>query len=212
VARWLSGTAQPRLPDFFRLVDALTGRLPELAAELVPIESLPSLAPRFRAAAAAKRLAFELPWTEALLRVLETTGYRQQANRRTEYIASSLGISSAEVDHCLRDLLVADVIEKRGRSYRVKNQSAVDTQGGKAALHALKRHWSLVAAQRALDPRDNDFLAYNVVSVSRADLARIQELLRRTFREIRMLVAASQPEEQAALINLQVVTFAHDSP
>jgi transcriptional regulator with XRE-family HTH domain len=207
VARWLSGAAKPRLPDFFRLVDALSGRLPEWAAELVPIESLPALAARFRAAQAAKHLAFELPWSEALLRLLETEGYRKQRKQRATYLAACLGISAAEVETCLARLLTADVIEKRGNTYRVKAQSAVDTQGGRAALHALKRHWSLVAAERAATPRDGDFLAYNVVSVSHADLARVEQLLRRTFREIRTLVAASQPEQAAALINLQVVTF-----
>lgn len=207
VARWMSGTAKPRLPDFFRLVDALSARLPEWAAELVAIESLPSLAARFHAAQAAKRLAFELPWSEAVLRLLETEGYRRQRKQRAAYLASCLGIDTTHVNACLERLLAADVIERRGNAHRVKSQSAVDTQGGRAALHALKRHWSLVAAERAASPRDADFLAYNVVSVSHQDLARIQDLLRRTFREIRTLVAASEPEQTVALINLQVVTF-----
>src|SRR6187200_710736 len=30
IARWLNAAAQPRLPDFFRCVDAITGRLPDL--------------------------------------------------------------------------------------------------------------------------------------------------------------------------------------
>lgn len=211
IARWLSGAAKPRLPDFFRLVDALTGRLPEWAAEFVPIETLPSLATRFQAAAAAKRLAFELPWTEALLRVLETEGYRNQRARGVAYVATCLGIPTKQVEACLDQLLIADVVERRGRSYRVKGQSAVDTKGGQAALLALKSHWSRVAAERALAPAGGDFLAYNVISVSNDDLLRIRELLRRTFREIRTLVAASRPEQIAALVNLQVITFASPS-
>jgi hypothetical protein len=83
----------------------------------------------------------------------------------------------------------------------------VDTQGGKQALHGLKRHWSQVAADRLQSPREGDFFAYNLISVSNADLVRIREKLTATFREIRSLVAASQPEESAALINLQVVSF-----
>jgi transcriptional regulator with XRE-family HTH domain len=208
IARWLSGAAKPRLPDFFRVVDALTGRLPEWAAELVPVASVPSLAARFQAAAAAKRLAFELPWTEALLRVLETEGYRSQRGRGVAYVAACLGIPTTQVEACLDQLLLADVIEKRGRGYRVKGQSAVDTKGGQAALLALKHHWSEVAAARALAPADGDFLAYNVISVSNDDLSRIRDLLGRTFREIRTLVAASRPEQIAAVVNLQIVTFA----
>lgn len=207
VSRWLSGAAKPRLPDFFRLVDALTGRLPEWAAELVPIEEVPSLSARYRAAAAAKHLAFELPWTEAVLRLLETVPYRKRGRHRSSYLARCLGCSIAEVDTSLERLSSAGVIERRGSRYVVKGQLAVDTQGGKAALHALKRHWSQVASERLRAPQDTDFFGYNVISVSREDLERIREKLNVTFREIRSLVAASQPEEVAALLNLQIVVF-----
>ena len=56
-------------------------------------------------------------------------------------------------------------------------------------------------------PREHDYFAYNVVSVSAAELARIRERLLVAFRDIRSLVAASKLEEVAALINLQIFTF-----
>jgi hypothetical protein len=46
-----------------------------------------------------------------------------------------------------------------------------------------------------------------VVSTSAADLERIREILRRSFREIRALAAASEPTEAVALLNLQLVTW-----
>lgn len=207
VARWLGGKAIPRLPDFFRLLDAITHRLPEWVAELAPIDEVPLLAPRYRAAMAAKLLAFELPWSEAVLRVLETASYRRQRRHRDAYLASCLGVTTNEVQACLARLLAAQVIEKRGARFVVRSQSAVDTQGGKQALHRLKRHWSEIAAERLQTPRQDDYFAYNVISVSAADLERIRERLRMAFREIRSLVAASKPEEVAALVNLQIVTF-----
>jgi transcriptional regulator with XRE-family HTH domain len=208
IARWLKGSAKPRLPDFFRMLDALTGRLPEWIAELTDIEKVPSLEPRFRAASAAKQLAFQLPWTEAVLRLLETASYRRQRRHRSSFIAECLGIETALVQTCIERLLAAQVIEKSRGRYVVREQGAVDTQGGKQALHGLKRHWSLVAAERMLAPQDADFFAYNVMSLSGADLERVRALLRVTFREIRSLVAASEPEEVAALLNLQLVAFA----
>ena len=71
LTRWLAGTSHPRLPDFLGLVDAITGRVPELVAELVPIGEVPALAARYESVRAAKRLALDEPWTEALLRLLE---------------------------------------------------------------------------------------------------------------------------------------------
>jgi hypothetical protein len=121
-------------------------------------------------------------------------------------------VAKGEIDACIERLEQASVIEKRGSRYVVKGQMTVDTQGGQQALHGLKRHWTLVAAERLRAPQEHDFFAYNVISVSAADLERIREKLTTTFREIRSLVAASQPEQVAALLNLQVVTFRAKSP
>ena len=81
----------------------------------------------------------------------------------------------------------------------VRAPTTVDTQGGAAALHRLQQHWCKVASARLSTPAEHELLAYNVVSVSHADLARINDKLRMTFREIRSIVAASQPEQVAAV-------------
>ena len=44
-------------------------------------------------------------------------------------------------------------------------------------------------------------------SVSAADLTRIRELLGQTYREIRSIVAGSEPAERVALVNLHLVTW-----
>jgi hypothetical protein len=207
VARFLNGDAKPRLPDFFRLVDALTGRLPDFVAEFVPIAAVPSLERRFTTARAARSLAFEVPWSEAVLRLLETEAYRKQRRHQRGFIAERLGIPLEHEVECLRRLLEADIVERRGTKYHVSDRNTVDTQGGARALHDLKRHWATVAAERLVEPRDADFFAYNVMSMSRDDLDRVRELLRGAFREIRSLVAASKPEQVAALVNLELVTF-----
>jgi hypothetical protein len=207
VARFLSGQAKPRLPDFFRLVDAMTGRLPEWVAEFVSIDRVPSLEGRFRTTRAARRLAFEVPWSEAVLRLLETSAYQSKRRHTRGFIASALGISRAAEVECLQRLTEADLIDGRSGKYRVKNRDTVDTQGGQQALQDLKRHWASVAAGRLAAPHTEDLFAYNVMSLSRADLERVRELLRAAFREIRSLVAASNPDEVAALVNLQLVTF-----
>jgi hypothetical protein len=212
VARWLKGQAKPRVPEFFELVDGMTGRLPEWVAELVPIDQVPQLRDRFVAAQAAKRLAFEAPWTEAVLALLETTTYRQLPRHRPGFIAACLGISEVAERECLAKLEAAQLIERRARRYAVNSRRNVDTQGGRMALHRLKQHWSLVAARRLDAPQEADLFAYNVMSLSRADLERVRERLRAAFREIRLLVAGSAPEEVVALMNVQLVPFVCEPP
>ncbi len=72
VRRWLSGEAEPRVPDLLRLVHALTGRGPEWVSCFVEIDAVPSLAPAWRSARAAARLAFDVPWSAAVRVVIGT--------------------------------------------------------------------------------------------------------------------------------------------
>ena len=207
VSRWLRGLAKPRLPDFMRLVDGISGRLAHWVAALVPIEQVPSLAERYRAAEAARLLAFELPWTEAVLRVIETQTYRALSGHQSGWIARLLGMTEEEERRCLQALTDVGALALEESRYVVRGPTTVDTQGGSEALHRLKQHWCRVASARLCAPAEQELFAYNVVSVSRADLDRINEKLRMTFREIRSIVAASKPEQVAAVVNLQLLVF-----
>jgi transcriptional regulator with XRE-family HTH domain len=210
IARWLSGEAQPRLPDFFSLVDAITGRLPDLVAELVPIEQVPALLPRHRASSAARRLAFEEPWTEAVLRCMETAAYQSLPRHEAGWIAARLGIAPGHEQRCVDKLTAAGILRREGGRYSVTGALTVDTRADPEAVRQLMAHWSEVALGRFGARRKSDLFAYNVLSVSHADLRRIRELLRGAYREIRSIVAASQPCETAALLNLQLVGFGSD--
>ncbi len=207
LARWFTGRAKPRLPTFFRLLDGLTQRLPEFVAELVPIEQVPSLRARHRAATAARQLAYEAPWTDAVLRLLETEAYRRLRRHQPGFIGSCLGLSPKEEAEALLLLERAQVVQRRRHKFVIVDPNPVDTRGGKEALHHLKEHWTRVAIRRLREPRSEDLFAYNVMSVSEADVGRIREKLSATFREIRSIVAASKPEQLVALVNLQLLTF-----
>jgi DNA-binding MarR family transcriptional regulator len=213
VRRWLRGEAEPRLPDFFQLLDSLTGRLPEWVAAFVPIESVPSLAERHAKAEAAKRIAFEAPWSEAVLRLLETTEFRRRRRHDVSAVAQQLGVAPSDVQRCIDLLSESGIVTRVNGKYRVAGAQAVDTQGGRAALHQLKAHWARVAAERVLAPRAaTDLFAYNVVSVSLEDAERIRAILRATFREIRGLVAASEPAEAVLVLNLQLLALFAGEP
>ena len=207
VSRWFRGLAKPRLPDFMRLVDAITGRLPDWVASFVPIESVPSLRDRHRAAAAARLLALELPWTEAVLRLLETQAYRELPGHVAGWLASTLGMDPGEEQRCIDALVTAGAVGLEGRHFVVRGPTTVDTRGGAEALYRLKRHWCKVASDRLSAPCEDELFAYNVISVSRADLQLIREKLSMTFRDIRSMVAASKPEQVAAVLNLHLMAF-----
>lgn len=199
VSRWCSGQTEPRLPDFLRLFEALSLRLLDLLAELVSIEHLPSARRPWRALQNQRNLAYERPWTQAILRVLELEGYH--GGRDEAWMAGRLGIATEALRDDLEALRHAGVVQRvRGRW--VARRLAVDTRPGDAANRALKAHWSEVAAERVRAGSEGLF-AYNVFSCSREDLARLREIQLAVFRELRGVVAGSPPEV-VAVVNQQL--------
>lgn len=198
LSRWLSGQVGPRLCDFLLFIEAVTGRTSELVGSLVPIEKVPALLADHRAAEAAKRLAHEAPWTEAVLRVLESGDYVPGG------VAGQLGFDQATEDESIRRLLEAKIVARdaSGRIHVTRDLN-VDTH----AAATLKAHWCDVARQRLEVPGHSDLFAYNVLSASHEDIALIRNLLLETYREIRAVVRNSSSVEAVALINLQLVTF-----
>ncbi|MBL4632907.1 MAG: DUF4423 domain-containing protein [Kofleriaceae bacterium] len=210
VSRWLSGQSKPRLPDFFRLVEALTGRVSDLVAELVSIGDVPSLAAMYSARTAARALAFDEPWTEAILRVLETPAYQNTPEHQVGWIAARLGIAIEVEVRCIDLLVTAGVIAHREGHYQDAGPLSVDTTAHPDMVRGLKSHWTQVAKQRVQNPGERDLLAYNVVSLSKDDYQRVRDLLRSTFREIRTLVAGSSPTDTVALLNVQWIEWPMD--
>lgn len=198
VGRWLKGEAMPRLPDFLRLVEATTGRVAELVAELGLIDQVPALLDRYRTALAARDVAVEEPWSEAILRVIEV---RAKDRISAVQIALELGIETAVVRRALERLVLAGIVVK-GRGYRVVGDLNVDTRSRPDAEQRLRAHWSRTFAERVDALRPGETFGYNVMSLSAHDLGEVREVLRRAYREIRSLVAASEPRDTVALVGL----------
>jgi transcriptional regulator with XRE-family HTH domain len=207
IARWLSGQAEPRLPAFLQLVEEITGRVSDLVQALVPIEQVPTLVITHRRRAAAKRLAFDLPWTEAVLRVIETVEYQRAPSHRPGYIARRLRISESEEEEAVRRLEEAGILRQKGGRYTDIQPLTVDTTASVEDLQKLKAHWTTVCLERISRPLPDDWLGYNVVSVSESDLEQVRTVMRRAFREIRAMAAASQPIETVALLNMQLISW-----
>lgn len=207
VARWLSGRARPRLPDFFGLVEAITGRLPELIAALVDVEQVPAVAPLFERLAAGRRLALDEPWAPAVMCLLETEAYRQLPRHSTDYVAGALGVHPGIVQRCLDRLASAGVITERGGLLEMVGELTVDPRATPGVMEAMKRHWIEVGLARLPEPRPGDYFGFNVFSVSRADLEEIRRIYEAAFRQVRARVSASEPKQAVAMLNVQLIDW-----
>jgi hypothetical protein len=204
VARWLKGEAEPRLPDFLRLVECASLRLLDFIASFIDPSTLPSAAKPWRELETARRAAYEMPWSHAVLRVIELPAYRSLRAHESSFIADRLGISREEVERCVALLLETGQLKKRGKRLIPGAALTVDTRGDAARSRQAKVFWTNVALERIEAGAQGTF-SYNLFSVSRADLERIRELHRAYFRELRRIVAASEPTECIALANVHLL-------
>ena len=204
ISRWLRGRTEPRLPDFLALVDASSLRLLDFLATLVDPQSIPLLRDEWQQLTLARKLAYEVPWSHAVLRALELDAYRALRRHVPGLIAGWLGISVEEEARCLELLSQAGQIHRARGRYRVDEARTVDTRYDPVRARELRAFWSGVGNTRMLAGGDGEF-AFNLFSVSSADLERLRKLQQAYFQELRAIVARSEPAEQVALVNLQLL-------
>ena len=204
VARWLKGQSEPRLPDFLRLVECASLRLLDFLACFVDPSRLPSAAAKWRVLEGARRAAYDMPWSHAVLRVIELESYRALPRHQPGFIADWLQITREQEESAVTLLLETGQI-KRQRGRLVPGASlTVDTRRDEGHARQAKAWWTEVALER-MRRGDEGTFSYNLFSVSRSDLERIRELHRAFYRELRRIVADSEPSECIALANVHLL-------
>jgi transcriptional regulator with XRE-family HTH domain len=203
VARWLRAEAEPRFPDFLRLFEVTSLRLLDFIALFHDPAELPSAAKAWQALNARRHATYELPWIAAVVLALELRQYSELPRHVPGWIAELLGISVEEEARCLAALKTSGQIRMSRGRWIVDRSMTVDTRSGPDAERALKRWWAEVGLER-LSARAPGQFSFNVFAVSSADLERLRELHSAYFRQLRAIVAASEPSEHIAVVNLQL--------
>jgi len=200
ISRWLSGAAEPRLPELLAVIEAATFRLLDFLACFTNIERLPSVAAEYRALEAARRIAYDVPWSHAVLRALELSEYRDLRRHKPGWLAERLGIGLEEEERCLTALATARQIKLERGLWVVDETKTIDTRVDPERGRRLKAEWLNVALER-LRSGVSGIFGYNLMAISRADLARLREMHVAYFRSMQALVADSTPSECVVLFN-----------
>ncbi len=197
IARFLSGDAEPRLPDFLRLIEAASLRLLDFIEQLVDPRELPSAREPWQKLTVARRLAYDEPWSQAVLRALELSSYAALAAHEPGWIARRIGITEEEEATCLARLQNSGQVSRQGGRYRIEQVLALDTRRDPDAARRLRAWWLRRGAARIESGERG--LMYNVLGVSSADLLRLRELQKAYLTEVRAIVARSEPVEHVVL-------------
>lgn len=206
LARWLGGKTEPRLPDFLEFLDKMTLRLLELVALFADPATLEVTRAAYVEHVERQRLAYEHPWSNAVLHALELSSYREQPRHRPSMLAERLGLSVDEVEAELARLFVAKLVEKREGRWCPARVLSVDTRSDFAANRRLKRHWAAVTSERLerYQPQHQSLFSYNVFPISSADLVRLRELHLEYYQRVRALVASASGADHVVVMNVQL--------
>lgn len=207
VARWRRGDSEPRLPAFLQLVHTFTHRLIEWLDFFVSAKNLSEVRALCQAVEAQRGLAYERPWSHAVLRALELK--KTTAASQVSQIAAALNLEPSEVEGCLAQLKSANLVRKTAGRWTARRVLTVDTATDAAGNLALKRHWGTVAESRLhyFDGNSDSLYSYNVMAVSNEDLQRIKLLHAAYFEQVRSIVSESRLAERVVLLNLQLVAL-----
>lgn len=203
VARWLSGEAEPRLPDFLRMVEACSLRLLDFVALFADPAALPAASAAWRTLEAQRRAVYEEPLLPAVLLALEMPSYRALPRHEPGWIARRLGFPVEDEARCLERLAEAGQIRKSRGRWTVAQVRTVDTRLDPDAEHRLKCFWAGVGLSRLTRKAEGRF-SFNVFTVSAADLVKLSELHVSYFQNMRAVIAESRPPERVVVVNLQL--------
>jgi transcriptional regulator with XRE-family HTH domain len=206
VARWLRGQADPTLPEFLTLIEFTSRRMLDFIAAFSDPEQLPSAREPWRRLQGARESAYDQPWSHAVLRALELDDYLALAQHEPGWLAQRLGIGAELELASLEVLERSGQIRWQGNHYVPVQIQVVDTRADPRRARELRAGWAAVGVDR-LRAGAPGLLSYNLSSVSRADLERIERLQRAHYREIVNIVAESAPSECVVLYAVQLLAL-----
>jgi hypothetical protein len=196
IARWLAAKTEPRLPEFFQFVEVASLRLLDFVALFVDPEQLPSVRSTWQALQRARSLAYERPWTQAILRCLELRTYREQPHSAS-WLAAHLGVDAEEVETGLQQLSSSRQVEWDGTHFAPVTVRAMDIGRDRAKAQQLRAWWGRVGVERAA--QGSAGMVYNLFGVSHVDLQRLRLLQKQYIAELRNIVINSEPVQCVVL-------------
>jgi DNA-binding transcriptional regulator YiaG/transcriptional regulator with XRE-family HTH domain len=203
IARWLKAGAEPKLPQFLRLIEAISRRALDFIATLSDPAELPSAREAWSHLERLRQAAYKETWSHAVLRALELSEYAEHGGDAT-WLASVLGVNNEQCERALRVLETTGQIVQRDGRWIPLPATAVTTGRHPATLGVLTRAWTQVALER-MEKRAPAHFGYSLFAVSRADLRRLRDLHLEYLREMQSIIAHSTPNECVGLLCLHLL-------
>jgi transcriptional regulator with XRE-family HTH domain len=213
LSRWVKGTTEPRLPEFLMLIETATQRLLPFIELFVDPAELDATREAHADLVAQQKLAYELPWSHAVLRALELRSYRDTKCHVVGVLAAQLGITIEDERRYLGELERSKQIRWNGSHWELGRVLTVDTREQPEKNRLLKLHWSAAALARlrANSAPESTLFSFNLFAVSDEGLQRIRELHLEYYDQVRSIIDQSMHADHVVLMNLQLVPLGADA-
>ena len=206
ISRALSGATEVKLPTFFQMIDAINGRHVDLVCRLVDPIRLPSLRESWAELQAAHRAYYDVPFTEAVMSLIQTREYQALASHMPGWIGDRVGIGATEEQAAINALEGAGLIERSGFRWSATRSSFVDTSIDRRAFRTLSGFWAREGANRVTtSSADHALSAYIVFAVGEDELGEIQGIYGEAFERAQRVLQREQPYVRAAMLTISMV-------
>lgn len=207
LSRWLRGATEPRLPELLRLIAVGRQRLLAVVEILADPRALGATREAYDDLLLQERLAYDLPWSHALLRALELDVYRKHPRHDLGRLAKAIGISRRQAATYLQVLEQARQITWDGTHYQSARVMAVDTRNDPAKNLELKRHWARVGVERMGAPETpaDALFSFNLFAISQSNWERLRKLHLEYYDRVRAIVDEAPGTDHVVLMNLQLI-------
>lgn len=207
IGRWCNGSTDPKVPEFLRLVAVCTQRLLDFVGVFCSPSKLDSTRAAHRALVAQRRVAYDMPFSHAVLRALELDGYRAAKAHSSAWLGERLGLTETEVDRQIAVLEEAGQVRFEAGRWVPAELLTVDTREDPERDRALKIHWAETALQRMKDGSfaSDGLFSYNLFAISNEQYEAIRQLHLEYYHRVRALVDAARGADRVVVMNLQLV-------
>jgi transcriptional regulator with XRE-family HTH domain len=202
LSRWLQGKAEPHLPDFLRLVEAMSRRMIDLLSTLVDPADVPAIADRWRQLDQMRTAAYRFPLSHAVLRALELAP--ESRGDGDAWLERALGMSPEQVEDALRVLISSGQVRRSNGVLVSERAPAVNTGTDPERAREARLAWTELALERQRSRAPGHF-GYSLFAVSKADLRRLRDMHVEYLRAMQDVIAHSERSECVALFCSQML-------
>ena len=203
VGRWVRGQTEIPLSSLLQFVDVTTLGLFDFLHAFVDPSALAEAENDYRLLEASRESARQLPWSNAIVHMVALPSYSRLKKHESGWFASRLDISVEEEKECLDLLVSLGQLRVKAGAYQSTRTINVDTRRDPQATRDLASFWMKEGASRVLTPGSGRF-SFNTFAVSANDLEKAKALQSEYFRQLRELVADSEPAETVAVATFQL--------